>query len=84
MKEPLRALLLEAIAHAEKGDWEKAHVIVQEHEDEPVANWIHAVAHRMEGDEANARYWYARIDRKYRPTLPTAQELAEIRASISA
>jgi hypothetical protein len=44
---------------AAKGDWEKAHTIVQAH-DTPVAAWVHAYLHRVEGDLDNARYWYAR------------------------
>lgn len=78
----IKALLLEAVDHALAGDWQRAHVLVQEHEEEPVANWIHAVVHRMEGDEGNAQYWYGRCGRTYRPELSTAAELADIRATI--
>ena len=78
----IKALLLEAVDHALAGDWQRAHVLVQAHEEEPLANWIHAVVHRMEGDEGNARYWYNRCDRTYRPELATAAELAQIRATI--
>ena len=44
---------------AAKGDWDKAHKIVQ---DEPTreAAWVHAYLHRVEGDLSNAGYWYRR------------------------
>jgi len=42
---------------AAKGAWGKAHKIVQ---DEATADaaWVHAYLHRVEGDAANAGYWY--------------------------
>ncbi|MEJ2374475.1 MAG: hypothetical protein P8Y53_09385 [Pseudolabrys sp.] len=48
---------LAALWWAKKGDWDKAHVIVQ---DEPGADaaWVHAFLHRVEGDLGNAGYWY--------------------------
>lgn len=53
------SLYLEALAADERGDWEKAHALVQ---DEPGADAarIHAYLHRKEGDEWNAGYWYRR------------------------
>jgi hypothetical protein len=41
------------------GDWTGAHATVQDLET-PEAAWVHAYLHRREGDESNARYWYAR------------------------
>ncbi len=52
-------LLIEALDKAEAGDWDGAHRIVQDYEDEDAA-WLHAYLHRVEGDEGNARYWYER------------------------
>jgi hypothetical protein len=78
----LRTKLLGAIDRALAGDWESAHRIVQEHEEDDAANWIHAVCHRMEGDLANAHYWYRRIQRPYRDEVSTADELREIQASL--
>ena len=40
-------------------DWDGAHRIVQDI-NSPVAQWIHAVLHKIEGYEANSRYWYSR------------------------
>jgi hypothetical protein len=41
-------------------DMEKAHQICQRHEGEPHFDWVHALVHRIEGDDANAGYWYRR------------------------
>jgi hypothetical protein len=77
------ARLLDAVDRALAGDWQAAHLIVQQHEDDATANWIHAVCHRMEGDLANARYWYRRIGREYREAVPAEAELREIRAALN-
>jgi hypothetical protein len=76
----LRSKLLEAVERALAGDWRAAHLIAQEHEGDEIANWIHAVVHRLEGDEGNARYWYRRCGRPFREEVATDQELREIRA----
>jgi hypothetical protein len=82
-KSPLTPRLLEAVERALGGDWQAAHVIVQEHEEDPIANWIHAVVHRMEGDLANARYWYGRIRREYREAVSPEVELREIQSLLT-
>lgn len=58
--------LLLALWHDRKGDWDKAHNIVQDING-PDASWIHAYLHRKEGDPGNAAYWYNRAGR----TMPT-------------
>ncbi|MCU0791824.1 MAG: hypothetical protein MUE42_02985 [Opitutaceae bacterium] len=59
--EALRALWLEA-----RGRWDAAHVAAQRAGDEGdrAGDWVHAYLHRVEGDEGNAAYWYARAGRK--------------------
>jgi len=42
---------------AAKGDWDRAHKIVQD-ESSREAAWVHAYLHRVEGDLGNAGYWY--------------------------
>lgn len=54
----MTAVLLEAVEHALAGRWDAAHEIVQRHESDATAAWIHAVLHKIEGDAGNARYWY--------------------------
>ena len=55
--------LLRAVDLAVSGDWEAAHELVQQYEDDATAAWIHAVLHKIEGDLGNARYWYRHADR---------------------
>lgn len=57
--------LIDAVGHALAGHWTEAHTIAQRHEGDPTADWLHAVLHKIEGDAANARYWYARTDVDY-------------------
>jgi len=61
---PLMALWWDA-----KGDWARAHSLVDESETvEGMA--VHAYLHRKEGSTSNAEYWYGRAGRGfYRPTL---------------
>ncbi|WFU28637.1 hypothetical protein QA649_21165 [Bradyrhizobium sp. CB1717] len=42
---------------AAKGDWDRAHRIVQDDNSREAA-WVHAYLHRVEGDLGNAGYWY--------------------------
>ena len=48
---------LAALWWAAKGDWDRAHRIVQDESDAGAA-WVHAYLHRVEGDLGNAGYWY--------------------------
>lgn len=77
-----KALLLEAVERALAGDWPAAHAIVQDHDTDTVAAWIHAVVHRMEGDVGNAGYWYGRCGREPREDVSTDAELREIKAAL--
>jgi len=56
--------LFKAIILADDGKWEKAHITVQDIENE-YAYWIHANLHREEGDISNSKYWYRRAGRDY-------------------
>jgi hypothetical protein len=55
--------LLRAVELALAGDWDAAHGVVQEYENDATASWIHAVLHKMEGDLSNSHYWYRRADK---------------------
>ena len=48
---------LQALWFDGKGNWDKAHHLIQDIEDKTAA-WIHAYLHRKEGDDWNANYWY--------------------------
>lgn len=52
--------LLKAGQFRAGSDMEQAHQISQDHEGEPLFDWLHALVHRIEGDDANAGYWYRR------------------------
>lgn len=43
--------------------WERAHEIAQAREGDPAYDWLHALCHRIEGDDWNAGYWYRRAGR---------------------
>ena len=81
---PLAQELRRAVTLALGGDWQSAHEIAQEHEQDELACWLHAVVHRMEGDLQNARYWYGRCHRTLREELSTQDELGEIAAALDA
>ena len=50
-------------------EWEKAHAICQQDEGNPAYDIVHALSHWIEGDEANADYWYRRIEGKRAVTI---------------
>lgn len=61
LSRPATALWWLAKGEMKMGDhWQKAHEIAQSNEGEPAHDWVHALVHRIEGDESNARYWYRR------------------------
>jgi len=81
-------LLLEALDSLKAGDlrtgpeWERAHEICQAHEGEADFDWIHALCHRIEGDDGNAGYWYRSAGRaRNRGTI--AEEWAAIRDALA-
>jgi hypothetical protein len=76
------AKLLTAVDLALKGDWRGAHEIAQQYEGDELASWVHAVAHRMEGDLDNARYWYGQCGRRLRENMSVNAELLEIKAAL--
>jgi hypothetical protein len=55
---------LEALWWDKKGDWSRAHQLVDELET-PEAMAVHAYLHRKEGEQWNADYWYRRAGRTY-------------------
>ncbi|OAV42899.1 hypothetical protein [Lewinella sp. 4G2] len=57
-------------------NWEKAHDLIDREPGIDLA-WIHAFLHRMEGDQANASYWYARSGRQ-NPGTTIGKELEQL------
>ena len=52
--------ILNAAAYIYMNNLLTAHNMVQEHEDNPVAGYLHGIIHRREGDFSNANYWFRR------------------------
>jgi hypothetical protein len=72
--------LRQAAALLERGDWQAAHAIVQDDEDSRLSCWAHAIVHVMEGDPANARYWYRKAGREF--SADVAAEIAALSAEL--
>ena len=60
-------ILLKALFHDAKGDWEAAHDIAQSREGTLLYDHLHAYLHRKEGDDWNANYLY----RRAKTSMPT-------------
>jgi hypothetical protein len=60
----VRMAISTAIRHLQRGDWEKAHSIVQ-NDNSGMGCWAHGIVHMLEGDLGNARYWYRRAGRPF-------------------
>lgn len=74
-------LALQALWWAAKGDWDRAHGCAQQREGDPACDWVHAYLHRVEGDRANAGYWYRRAGQPV-PTMPLPDEWTAIAARL--
>ncbi|MEL7163569.1 MAG: hypothetical protein AAFN92_22620 [Bacteroidota bacterium] len=57
-------------------NWQRAHDLIDPEQGADAA-WVHALLHRMEGDEWNANYWYNKAGRS-RPDNTIGQELEEL------
>jgi hypothetical protein len=70
-----------AVELLEAGAWQEAHAIVQ---DDPsdLAAWLHGIAHTLEGDLDNARYWYRRIRRAFPGRGDVEGEIALARQAV--
>ena len=73
--------LAAALAHLKTGDWQAAHTIVQADES-PLSCWAHGIVHLMEGDRANAAYWYRRAERSLSAAPVIENEVAALEAAL--
>ena len=73
------ATLIDALVLLERGEWEQAHEIVQEHKT-PYGYWLHGIVHLMENDMENALYWYKRAKRTF--STDAKAEVAAARAAL--
>ena len=73
--------LIKALDALDAGDWDRAHAIAQD-DASAMGSWLHALLHRIEGDAANAGYWYRRAGRV--PFTGThVEEAAAIREAVA-
>lgn len=70
------SLALQGLWWQGKDDWERAHKITQADKGADAA-WVHAHLHRVEGDEANAGYWFRRAGKSH-GTAPLDEEWSAI------
>lgn len=70
IEEVLTALKADGLAIG--AAWQRAHELAQRHEGVAAYDRLHALLHRIEGDEANATYWYRRAGE-----TPFAGEVAD-------
>ena len=75
--------LLRAVDLAVAGQWNAANEIVQPYETDPTAAWIHAVLHKIEGDQDNSQYWYRRAGKLEHVSDEPKSELAEIKKEVA-
>ena len=73
-------LALQALWWDRKGDWARAHGCSQDDNSADGA-WVHAYLHRVEGDLANAGYWYRRAG-KPASSAPLGEEWDEIAGAL--
>jgi len=73
--------LARALDLLDRGDWQGAHVIVQ-NESSVLAAWLHGIVHTLEGDLDNAQYWYRKADRVFRGPEAVRDEMAAARLSL--
>ena len=66
--------MAEATRLLRQGDWQAAHDIVQDDESS-LGAWAHGIVHMLEGDMANARYWYRRAGRALPPASAVSSEI---------
>ncbi len=72
-----------AIGHLKRGQWDKAHEIVQQDESK-LGSWAHGIVHLVEGDVGNARYWYRRAGRPFPKDRDIDREVAELTVALKA
>ena len=71
----------QVLVHLRAGQWTEAHNLVQ-HDDSPLAAWLHGILHIQEGDLEDAEYWYGKANRHFRSRGTLAEELASFEAAL--
>ena len=74
------SVYLKALWHDAKGNWDKAHELIQDLSDKN-GSWIHAYLHRKEGDLFNADYWYSKAGKR-RPSFSLEEEWEQLATAL--
>jgi hypothetical protein len=69
-----QARLRQVLMHLRAGQWNEAHNLVQ-HDDSPLAAWLHGILHIQEGDLEDAQYWYGKANRHFHSRGTLAEEI---------
>ena len=77
-----RKELERAVALLERGDWQGAHRIVQRDEESALSCWAHGIVHLLEGDTANAQYWFGEAKRTFPPRHSVQEEIRALKAEL--
>jgi hypothetical protein len=59
-------------------EWQKAHMICQQHEGDFAHDLVHALCHWIEGDLGNRDYWYRRAGPEWEHAVSIAAEWEKI------
>jgi hypothetical protein len=78
VKTPHAQQLADAIQRLLANDWPGAHTLVQDLDD-PIAWRVHGLVHRIEGDLANAAYWYDKAGATMDDARSVEDEISELR-----
>jgi len=78
---PAGGELRRALVHLRRKEWQKAHDLVMDLDDKAACH-MHGLAHRLEGDMENARYWYAKAGVPLSRSLRLAEELKKIESEL--
>ena len=55
---------------------------MQKDEESPLSCWAHGIVHVMEGDLANARYWYGAAKRAFQKDYSVPAEIAALKDAL--
>jgi hypothetical protein len=77
-----RSEIERAVELLERGDWQGAHVIVQD-DNSRLSCWAHGIVHMLEGDASNARYWYRQAKRPFPREASATQEIESLRKELA-
>lgn len=72
-----KEIILNALIATKNGHWNQAHNVAQSKEGHPDYDRLHALLHRIEGDEWNAKYWYKRCNLEF-PKISIEEEIEDL------